>query len=46
LEKANKDCEFSTRACIDPHSKTKVLPLRHVVRSPLHPECPVRNTDD
>jgi len=41
MEKSQKACEFVTGSCIDPTSKQEVLPLRHVVRSPSHPECPV-----
>jgi len=33
--------EFHVSGCVDPETRRQVLPLRHVVRSPLHPECPV-----
>lgn len=35
--------QFETLGCVDPVSKQMILPLRHVIRSPKHPECPVRS---
>lgn len=34
--------EFHVSGCVDPDTSRQVLPLRHIVRSPLHPECPAR----
>lgn len=42
IEQAVKDCEFHISGIIDPESKAQILPLRHVIRSPAHLECPVR----
>jgi hypothetical protein len=34
--------EFSLDFCFDPASGQACVPLKHVIRSPVHPECPVK----
>eukprot|EP00443_Scrippsiella_acuminata_P031046 CAMPEP_0115292538 /NCGR_PEP_ID=MMETSP0270-20121206/65187_1 /TAXON_ID=71861 /ORGANISM="Scrippsiella trochoidea, Strain CCMP3099" /LENGTH=374 /DNA_ID=CAMNT_0002709973 /DNA_START=18 /DNA_END=1142 /DNA_ORIENTATION=+ len=34
--------EFKLGFCFDPASGQAVAPLKHVIRSPTHPECPVQ----
>jgi len=33
--------EFELSACVDPKSGQAVVPLKHVIRSPKHAECPL-----
>jgi len=39
-EKAQKTCEFRFQRCQDPETGSAALELKHVVRSPEHPDCP------
>lgn len=41
-EAAAKSCEFRVPRCTDPAGKQVVLELSHLIRSPEHPECPVK----
>lgn len=40
-EEAAETGEFQIQSCIDPESGKQIIPLQLVIRSPLHPECPV-----
>mmetsp|Transcript_63818 Transcript_63818/g.118609 ORF Transcript_63818/g.118609 Transcript_63818/m.118609 type:complete len:352 (-) Transcript_63818:39-1094(-) len=41
LAKANEQMEFQISGIRDPDTGALIMPLRHVIRHPDHPECPI-----
>mmetsp|Transcript_52380 Transcript_52380/g.135175 ORF Transcript_52380/g.135175 Transcript_52380/m.135175 type:complete len:355 (-) Transcript_52380:766-1830(-) len=41
-EAAEKSWEFRVKRCVDPTTKSVVMELEHIIRSPEHSECPVK----
>lgn len=39
---AEREGEFQINCCVDPDSGEPIILLQHVIRSPMHPECPVK----